>query len=411
MNDVNIVRTTTSTETHWHNNNMKFNSDVEMNNVTFNKGITINEVDATLDNVTITKSSVGTYGLFVVCGSHVEIIGGEIKYAEGVKGRGIKVVTEDASDKTADTYLKVSGTKFTTAEKAAILAVSNGGTVDIELNNIDIAGVAADTEYAVWVDEDAAAYADKVRVVGGKMKIEGQIADGVTEKNGTYSISNANGMLWFAKQVNEGSNTFSGKTVKLVANINLKGIDWEPIGQTGKTEFKGTFDGGNFTISNLSVDSEAETGADYSSALFGWLEGHGDDNESIVIQNVKVNVATIKGHHNCAVIAGYAEGAVKITNCEVENAEVSCTMATEQANGDKAGVIVGIAAASCKEVSNCTAKNSTVSAGRDAGQVVGAGKTTYVTNCSAENVKVTANGTSTGANIRNEVIGRDLSNG
>ena len=146
----------------------------------------------------------------------------------------------------------------------------------------------------------------------------------------------------------------------------------------------------------------------YSSALFGWLEGHGDDSEAIIIKNVKVNVATIKGHHNCAVIAGYAEGAVQIIDCIVENAEVSCTSANDDANGDKAGVIVGIAAAGCKKVSNCIAKNSTVSAGRDAGQITGAGKSTTVINCTATNVIVTSNGTSTGKNVRNEVIGRLL---
>ena len=59
-------------------------------------------------------------------------------------------------------------------------------------------------------------------------------------------------------------------------------------------------------------------------------------------------------------------------------------------------------------VKDCTAKNSTVSAGRDAGQVVGAAKTDYVVNCSATNVTVTANGEGTGKNIRNEVIGRVL---
>ena len=57
---------------------------------------------------------------------------------------------------------------------------------------------------------------------------------------------------------------------------------------------------------------------------------------------------------------------------------------------------------------NCTAANSTVSAGRDAGQVIGAGREANVTGCSATNVTVEANGTGTGANVRDEVIGRLL---
>jgi hypothetical protein len=49
-----------------------------------------------------------------------------------------------------------------------------------------------------------------------------------------------------------------------------------------------------------------------------------------------------------------------------------------------------------------------VKAGRDAGQIVGASKASYVSDCSATNVEVKATGDCTGANIRNEVIGRIL---
>lgn len=405
LNNVIVSRQSTG-GTHWHDNNMKFSSDVEMNNVTFDKGITINEVKAVLNNVTITKTKVATYGLFIVCGSNVEMDDCKITHADGVAGRGIKVVTEDASNKTADTYLKVSNTSFSTEEKAAILAVSEGGLIDIEINNIDITNVKEDNVYAVWVDEDAAAHADKVRVVGGKVKIEGQFADGVSLKNNIYSISSANGMLWFANEVNVNGNDFAGKTVELVANIDLKGIDWEPIGQIGATQFQGTFDGQDYTISNLSVDSEAETGAHYSSGLFGWL------NAATVI-DVKVNVASIKGHHNCGVIAGYLEtSGCTVSNCHVTNAEVICTHANADACGDKAGTVVGHAGNAGVAVEDCTAKNSTVKAGRDAGQVVGAGKQANVKGCSAENVKVSATNdctdSSAGKNINESVIGRVL---
>ena len=74
-------------------------------------------------------------------------------------------------------------------------------------------------------------------------------------------IYNAKGMQWFANEVNVNRNAFSGKTVKLEDDINLAGIDWEPIGQTGATTFNGIFDGQNHTISNLIVNSDAETGA------------------------------------------------------------------------------------------------------------------------------------------------------
>ena len=219
-------------------------------------------------------------------------------------------------------------------------------------------------------------------------------------------ISTAEELQAFANEVNVNRNAFSGKLVVLDADIDLAGIDWEPIGQTGATTFNGVFDGQNYTISNLSVNSETETGGNYSSGLFGWVEthtaGHG------VIKNVKINGATVKGNHNCGALVGYiTEKNALVENCHVTGATISCTNANADANGDKAGALIGNATNATK-VKDCTAANSTVSAGRDAGQVIGAAKSANVTGCSATNVTVTSNGTGTGANINNAVIGREL---
>lgn len=230
------------------------------------------------------------------------------------------------------------------------------------------------------------------------------IADGVTWdwQNDTYAIHNANGMFWFANEVNVNNNSFNGKTVKLDANIYMANKAWTPVGQTGATQFMGTFDGQNKTIFNLYILKTNETGANYSSGLFGWLN-------AATVKNVTVTDATVKGNHNVGVIAGYLETAgCTIENCHVSGATVECHVANDDANGDKAGVIVGHAGNTGVVVNKCTAKNSTVSAGRDAGQIVGAAKEANVTDCSATNVKVTANGKGTGANVRNEVIGRVL---
>lgn len=221
----------------------------------------------------------------------------------------------------------------------------------------------------------------------------------------TYLASAAD-MQWFANEVNANSNSFSGKTVKLSADINLAGIDWDPIGQTGATTFNGVFDGQNYTISNLSVDSEDQTGAHYSSGLFGWVESHTAGHGHI--KNVKISGATVKGHHNCGALVGYiTQETALVENCHVTGAAITCTYANNDADGDKAGALIGNATVATP-VKDCTAANSTVSAGRDAGQVIGAGKEANVTGCSATEVTVTANGTGTGENVRNEVIGRLL---
>lgn len=221
-----------------------------------------------------------------------------------------------------------------------------------------------------------------------------------TLENNTIVLTTAAGL----KAVQTGTaikaiaNAYSGYLFELGADIDLSELegDWEPIGQTGAGQFAGTFDGKNFTIHNLKINNTDES-KNCSSGLFGWLMGK--------VLNVNVEGAEVKGHHNVGTIAGYMENG-SIENCKVNNAKLSCTSVNDDANGDKCGGILGYLNAS--SITNCTVTNSTIDAGRDAGQVVGASKPASVTGCSATNVTVTANGTSTGANIRNEVIGREL---
>ncbi len=236
--------------------------------------------------------------------------------------------------------------------------------------------------------------------------IDIEVAPGLRYNNvDTYTVMSAEGMFSFADQVNNKKNTFSGETVKLDADIDLENKAWTPIGQTGATQFLGTFDGNNKTIKNLKIDSSAQTGGTYSTGLFGWIERHGSDgNYLMAVKNLKVDGATVKGNHNVAVIAGYLIGTVE--NCHVTNATVTCNHANDDACGDKAGVIAGIAAESNALIKNCTASTSTVTAGRDAGQIVGACIVGKVENCSATNVTVSATGDCTGANVNDALIGR-----
>ena len=227
------------------------------------------------------------------------------------------------------------------------------------------------------------------------------IADGLTLCNGVYSISNANGLFAFAESVNVDGKTYSGKTVKLTADINLNNAEWTPVGQTGATQFLGTFDGDNHTISNLKINN-ADESEHCASGLFGWLN-------SAIVKNVKIAGANVAGHHNVGTIAGYMEtSGCTIENCHVSNATISCTSANSEANGDKCGGIVGYAGNGGVKVKGCSVSNSSISAGRDAGQVVGAALEVNVVDCSATNVTVTPNGTSSGANINEAVIGRVL---
>ncbi len=229
--------------------------------------------------------------------------------------------------------------------------------------------------------------------------------DGVEESYHHEYIGSAESLFDFAKSVNEGNDPWKGQKVILVDDIDLNNEAWTPIGQTGATTFAGIFDGQGHTIKNLYIDSTEQTGGNYSSGLFGWIESHESKNPA-TIQNVIVDGATVKGNHNVAVIVGYLYG--NVSKCQVLNATVEGFHANGDACGDKVGVIVGYVGDAV--VSDCSATDCTVSAGRDAGQIAGCatGATmNKVENCTATRVTVSANGTCPKeANVNNAIIGR-----
>lgn len=130
---------------------------------------------------------------------------------------------------------------------------------------------------------------------------------------------------------------------------------------------------------------------------------------------MKIENATISGHHYAAALLAYGYGAA-IENCEVVGATISCTGTDEGGvdregdnnwGGDKAGALLGFMQNGNGKVSKCKASNCTVSAGRDAGQLIGAARVSYVDDTNqVNNISVTWNETDDGSNIANELIGR-----
>ena len=218
----------------------------------------------------------------------------------------------------------------------------------------------------------------------------------------TVEIDTKADLVAFAERVN-GGDGMSNILVKLTKDIDLAGVEWIPVGQTGTSYgatsyFKGIFDGQGHTISNMTI-TNTNAGKNYAAGFFGFI-----DAADAKIRNVNFDKATVNGHHWTGIVAGYLTGT--IDNCKVTNSTVKCTHANDDACGDKAGAIVGYVNSGL--VNNCSVSYTTVTAGRDAGQVAGASETDYVSNCTADNVTVTATGDCTGANINNTVIGRKL---
>lgn len=82
--------------------------------------------------------------------------------------------------------------------------------------------------------------------------------------SGNVTISSAEGLAWFARQVNTGV-PFSGKIITLSGDIDLSAHEWVPIG-TQAHPFDGTFDGNGNTISGMDVVVSTDSPA---AGLFG----------------------------------------------------------------------------------------------------------------------------------------------
>lgn len=205
---------------------------------------------------------------------------------------------------------------------------------------------------------------------------------------GIYYVANAADLKAFADKVNGGT-SFAGKTVKLTADIDLKDVEWTPIGNVisyPTTTFKGTFDGQEHTISNMTVNDE--TAGCASAGFFGSITGK--------VKNVNFDNATVTSTHYAGVVVGYSSTNVgmEISNCHVANSSV--TSVTElkadgnHDNGDKAGGIIGYCV-SGDTVTGCSVTNTTIKAYRDIGGIVGsalggANTKVNITNNKVENV-------------------------
>lgn len=207
---------------------------------------------------------------------------------------------------------------------------------------------------------------------------DGTTVTEVTEVNGVYEIRTAAELAWVAQQVNlgnydkdNGGKDFSGKTVRLVNDINLGYKTWIPIGGAVKAPsitFKGIFDGNGKTISNLYVSDNTAEHA--SAGLFGGLVG-------ATVKDLTIKNATVSSTHYAGVICGYVQCS-SISNCKVSNVKVTSTAELlsngDYDNGDKVGGIAGLLTDSNNEgsaVTGCTVENAKIQGYRDIGGIVG----------------------------------------
>ena len=287
-------------------------------------------------------------------------------------GKAICVYSEHAKEYN----LEVNNTKFYagasyygTSDKAAISIHSEYGIYGTLTVNGSSATGFANYNGGLWREVNNNTKVDNFNF---KKIIDGAefVADGVWKTaEGNYTLASKAAMFWFANEVNAKGNTFAGKTVTVVENIDLNNEDWVPVGNKGTTQFEGTFNGGDKTISNLNI-VDLDNTAGHAVGMFGQIH-----NAAAQIKNIKIAGAHVEGLHYVAPIVGYLSGGSDITNCHVDGATIIAYSylpdSNTEFNGDKLGGIAGYAEDG-SVVSLCSVKNTTITGYRDMGGIVGA---------------------------------------
>lgn len=117
-----------------------------------------------------------------------------------------------------------------------------------------------------------------------------------TDKKVIY-IKNDKELIQFAKMINSGDKRAMDVVVKLTSDIDLGGIEWEPIGFKRVNSFAGIFDGNGHTIRNFVI----KNGEIVQKGFFGYLRGS--------VYNLTVD-CQIKGGGNIGVLAACNEGLI-----------------------------------------------------------------------------------------------------
>ena len=119
------------------------------------------------------------------------------------------------------------------------------------------------------------------------------------EATNTYEVYNANGLLAWNEAVQEDMSL----NCTLIADIDMTGIDWMPVG-IDVNRYTGTFDGGGHTITGLTVDLPNQKYV----GLIGCLGSGGK------VQNLTLAEVEINGHNTVGGVVGWNDSGT-VTGC------------------------------------------------------------------------------------------------
>lgn len=200
---------------------------------------------------------------------------------------------------------------------------------------------------------------------------------GVADVSAQVTMDGGDGSSWnnayevsTAEQLNLSRNVpyrDEGKYIKITADIDLTGWDWNPIGITG-TRFGAKVDGQNHKISNLKIEKPTD---DYV-GLFGNTYGSTAELKNIIIEG-----GSVIGDSLVAALVG--RGNVAIDNCHVIGVSVTGTKSV--------GAIAGVLESNAS-LTNSTASSLTVAGNLKVGGLVGANMNKSISGCLAKGITV-----------------------
>lgn len=180
------------------------------------------------------------------------------------------------------------------------------------------------------------------------MAEESLFAGGSGTEEDPWQIATVDQFLAFSKSVNDGSTGgYAGQYLVLTADIDLKDVEWTPIGsmedmENYSTMFFGTFDGQGHTVSNLTLDMNTPI---VGAGIFGMNLG---EVRNLTAENIQIH---------CTDTYSMAVGAVVGYNMGGVVHDVTLTGKNEIAAVNAIG---GICGGSTGKVFNCGVDGTTI---------------------------------------------------
>ena len=221
---------------------------------------------------------------------------------------------------------------------------------------------------------------------------------------GNYTVTTADGLMNVAELVNGGKTDIN---ITLDTDLDLTGKEWTPIGKDDNKAYTGTFDGGNHTITGLTV-----TGSNKYAGLFGYI-GPGGKVKNVTLKDVKIESNHSSGDFGG--VAGWSYGNIEycsvsgsvssnstaggVVGYQSDGAITGCNSSATVKGMVRAGGVAGAtnsgaSLTGCYATGNVTIENNTTNAAFAGGVVGSNGASSTLTGCYATG-SVTGSGSGT----------------